>query len=136
MGLDQIANYFAQTAAPQMTKAAFPDRLTIRDASFSAGPGGGRIKAQTPDQLADIPAKYSPLSRHEGRDTVSGQMTSFEHYVVAFATHKDGQRIDLDQTKHRLIIQARGNEPEKTFRIISVRDQSGIMFEVVCEKEN
>jgi hypothetical protein len=52
------------------------------------------------------------------------------------ATHKSGSRINLDPKAHRLVVAARGNEPAKTFRIISIGDDQGVVFEVICEREN
>ena len=140
MGLDQVANYLGQTGFPQIAAVIFLDTMTIQASVTTKGSGGGQVKSGTTDVYTDVPVNYIPIMRQERRDTENEQLTSFEDYVLAFPTHQDiggdNVRIDLDPTKHRFIVQPRGNEPEKTFRFISLREDSGVVFEAVCQKEN
>jgi hypothetical protein len=136
MSLDTTFNTLGQTVIPNIAAAVFPDTMNILGATVSAGPSGGRVKSATTTVYASVPVAYEPITQQDSRGTENDKMLSVKRYMLTFATHLSGSRINIDPKVHRLSVIARGNEPVKVFRIISVSDQMGVCFEAECEKEN
>lgn len=136
MSLADVFNTLGQTVMPKVTAAAFPDTMTVKGETTSAGTGGGRVKSAATDVYESVPCSYE-ATRVENRLTSADKLLSIQQYLVTFPTHdKFRVRYEVDVKKHRLVVNARGTEPAKTFRIIALRDLSGVIFEAVCEREN
>lgn len=138
MSTAAIFNKLGQTLIPNALAIALPDTCTITAETTSAGTGGGRIKTGTSNAYSSIPCAYEPLggARFDSAD----KLVSTNAYKVTLPTHYSNSgtptRINLDPKTHKIVVGARGNEPAKTFRIISIADDLGVVFEVVCQKEN
>lgn len=139
MGFDQVTDYLATRGVPQIAKSLFPDILTIVKETVTQNAGGDFVKSGETVSYGDIPCRARPMERHEYRDQYADKLLSVEGYIVTLPKYKvvDGtpSRINIDPTIHRLKVNARGEEPEKVFRIIAIRAYEA-NFEVVCGKEN
>lgn len=136
MSLDSTFNLLGQTVIPNIAASVFPDTMNILGASMTAGPMGGRVQTATTTVYASVPVTYEPITRPDSRGTENDKMLSVKRYMLTFATHLNGSRINIDPKVHRLSVIARGNEPAKVFRIMSIGDHSGVCFEAECEREN
>lgn len=134
MSLATDLNQLAEITIPGMADD-FPDRMDILEEETVAGTGGGRIKGASTEAYIDIPCIYEPM-RTENRLNSADKLVSIQQYMITFPTHNGGFRIDIDPKKSQLRVLERGNEPEKIFRIVAIRDQMGVIFEAVCTKEN
>jgi hypothetical protein len=123
---------------PQVALATFPDLLTVTAETPVSDSGGGFSSSSTTNAYTNIPCAYEPLSG-SSFDT-NGKLLSVNAYKVTVPTHYNNAgtmtRINLNPATHRLVVTARGNEPVKVFRIVSIADDMGVVFEVTCEKEN
>lgn len=120
-----------------MAARVFPDVMQIEKATVAAGAGGGQIKTGTTIEWPDVPCSYAPMSRNDRRYIVGDQSTPGEQYLMTFPVYTpDEERIEFDSKIHRLRVDERGDEPEKVFRVISLRDNSGVVFETVCVRES
>lgn len=136
MSLAAVFDKLGQSIIPTIASKVFPDLLDVVEQSTTSDGAGGRIKA-TEIIYPSIPCAYEPNSRNEYRTTRGDRMASVQEYLVTFPTHDDVQdRLNIDPAIHRLSVQARGNEPAKTFRIIALRDDAGVVFEAICERQN
>lgn len=124
---------------PTVTAAVFPDTMTITAETNTQGSGGGQIKGGTSNAYTNIPVAYKPLSSGQ-RAQYADKLVSSEGYQLTMPTHYNNSgtptRINLDPKTHSLIVNARGDEPAKSFRIIVVGDKQGVVFEVIADKEN
>ncbi len=84
---------------------------------------------------SDIPVAYKAGT---GTKILEGEKTvSAVTYLLTFPTHSAaGLRYDIDPISHRLVVSSRGSEPSKTFRILSVADRNGVVYDALCVKEN
>lgn len=134
-----VLNDLGQTILPNvfssLNSAGLVDTMTIKaESASSQGTGGGRIKGTATDAYTSVPVSYEPTQAGK-RITSGDKPISSQQYTLTMPTHQSGSRINLDPKIHRLIVNSRGNEPAKTFRIIAVGDISGVVFEVICERE-
>lgn len=132
-----LANRLGQTVLPGIAERILPDTMTIRSLTETQDDLGGTKKASV-DAYELVPVSYKPLQATGDRREESGnRLISIKKYRLSFPTHKaDGTRIDLDSEIHRLVVNARGNEPVKTFKILSKDESAGVMFYAICEKED
>ena len=123
---------------PKIALKAFPDVMQIEKATVAAGSGGGQIKSGTTVDWADVPCSYEPISRNDRRYVVGEQLTPSEQYVMTFPVYMADEttRINFDSKIHRFRVDERNGEPEKVFRVVGLRDFSGVVFETVCVIEN
>lgn len=136
MSLAALANTLGQTVMPNVCAAVMTDTMTIKAESASSIVDGARVKGTTTDYKTSVPCCYEPVrTRKSAREGAGEKSISQQQYLVTIPTHKSGSRINLDPKTHRFVVDARGNEPAKTFRIISVGDISGVVYEVVCTRE-
>lgn len=135
MSLASVFNELGQTIMPTVFAEVMPDTCTITAETTSAGTGGGRIKSGTTNAYTSIPCSYEP--KQGAKFDSADKLISVNLYTLTLPTHTSGgSRIALNATTHKIVVAARGNESAKTFRIISIGDVSGVVMEVMCEKEN
>lgn len=127
-------NELAQVDIPELLAEVFPDTLSVTTQTLASDSGGGTYVSASTNAYTGIPCTYEPLSG--ARFDSAGKLLSAETYKVTMPTHNAGARINLNPTTHRLVVDARGNEPAKTFRILNIGDDSGVVFEVTCSREN
>ncbi len=136
MSLASVFDKLGQSVMPKVASAVFPDTMTVYGETTSAGTGGGRIKSAASEVYSDVPVTYEPM-QIENRLSSADKLLSVQQYVLTFPTHDATQfRYDIDPKAHKLVVDERGNEPAKTFRIVALREQSGVVFEAICTKEN
>lgn len=135
-----VLNDLGQTILPNvfssLNTAGLVDTMTVKsESATSTDSGGGRIKGTASDAYTSVPVSYEPVT--SGKRIIGGDKAiSTMQYALTFPTHTSaGSRINIDPKIHRLVVNARGNEPAKTFRIIAVQDVSGVVFECICERE-
>ena len=138
MSLTSVFNTLGQRIIPQVASAVFPDTLSITAETPVSDGGGGFSSSTTATDYSSIPCAYEPLSGT--RADANGKLLSTEAFTVTIPTHYNlagtMTRINLNPTTHKLVVASRGNEPAKTFRIVSIADEMGVVFEVLAEKEN
>lgn len=135
MAMSDVFNTLGQTVMPRVAAAAFPDTMTVYGETLTTDSGGGHRKTQT-TVYSSVPVAYEP-NRNDRRRIEGDRQLSANEYVLTFPTHSAaGTRYNIDPIAHRLVVNARGNEPAKTFRIIAAPDLSGAMYEIICVKEN
>lgn len=135
-----VLNDLGQTILPSvfssLNSAGLVDTMTIKaETAATIGTGGERIKGTASDAYTSVPVSYEPAQSSNTRVTAGDKSVSTQQYLLTFPTHQSGSRINIDPKTHRLIVNTRGNEPAKTFRIIAIKDVSGVVFEAVCERE-
>ena len=135
MSLSSTFNTLGQSVMPRICAATMPDTCTIQGTTETSDSGGGYYVASSDNDYTSVPCSYEPITGT--RFDSAGKLLSTELYRVTLPTHTSaGTRINLDPKEHRIVVTARGNEPAKTFRIVSIADVSGVVFEVTAEKEN
>lgn len=136
-----VLNDLGSAVLPQvfssLKTAGLVDTMTIKaESATSTDSGGGRVKGTASDAYTLVPVSYEPLRNTRGARFQAGdKAVSTQQYLITLPTHHGGSRINLDPKIHRFVTNTRGNEPAKTFRIISVGDVSGVVFEVICQRE-
>ncbi len=137
MSTAAIFNRLGQSIMPRVLSRSMPDSMTIKLETSSAGTGGGRIKSGATDYAINVPCAYEHIQKFGWRKSQGEKNTSTQMYLVTMPTHTiNGMRISLDPKSHHFVVDERGNEPAKTFKIISVGDVMGAIFEVVCSRED
>lgn len=134
-----LLNDLGQTILPSvfssLNAAGIVDTMTIKaESAATIGSGGERIKGTATNAYMSVPVSYEPAEAGD-RIMAGDKAVSSQQYVLTFPSHQSGSRINIDPKIHRLVVNARGNEPAKTFRILAVKDVSGVVFEAVCERE-
>jgi hypothetical protein len=133
--LDELGQDIMPEIFAELSSAGLADTMTIQAESLASDNAGGQIKT-TSNAYTNIPVTWK-AKEIKRRATVGDKQVSVQEYLLEFPTHTSaGAKISLDPKTHRLIVNARGNEIAKTFRIISIRDNQGVTFEAICEKEN
>lgn len=112
----------------------YPDTCTIETENMVSDGAGGFIPGTPTNTYTGIRCCYLPFS---GNTTdASGKMITFTGYKVEIPVIQNGSRVDIDTTTQRIIVDARGSEPAKTFRIDAPPDHQGIVYTIYATKEN
>jgi hypothetical protein len=123
---------------PRVLAKVLPDLCTIQALNPVSDGAGGFTQGTPTNAYTSVPCAYEPLSG--ARFDNNGKLLSINAYKVTLPTHYNNAgtqtRINLDPTVHRIVTATRGNEPAKTFRIVSIADDAGVVFEVLTEREN
>lgn len=136
MSTAAIFNTLGQTLMPNALAVVLPDTLTVKSETRSTSSGGGQIKSGATNAVTGVPCMYEPIQKFGWKKDQADKINSSQMYLVTIPTHKSGTRINLDPKSHYFVVDARGSEPAKTFKIISIGDLHGVYFEVVCSREN
>lgn len=129
-------NRLAQKIVPKTAARSFPDLMNITSPTPSAGGGGGQIKGTTANIYENIPVAIENTGRRIERKTTAGKMVSVVLYKFTFPTHQEEERIEIDISTQRLVVLARGNKPEKTYRIERVINEVDVIYEVEAYEES
>ena len=136
---DKLGRTVLPKVFDKLSDVGLSDLMNVVGETVIAGTGGGRIKSGTTNVYTDIPVVFAPDSKGY-RNMTGEQIMSNQDYVLKFPTHSPaGTRYAIDPKAHRLVVKARtapADEPAKTFRIISIRDLQGNMYEADCVREN
>lgn len=136
MAMADVFNRLGERVIPSVASKVFPDRMNIlREISVSDG-GGGIIKSgSNAVNPAPIPCVYEPFT-DKGYKAVEGEaLTSRVQYKVTFPTNQNGESVDF-KSSDRIRVLARGNQLEKTFKVIGIKNDSGVIYEAVTELED
>jgi len=135
MSLAKVFDKLGEQIVPKIAAKVFPDSMYVmRDVLTSDG-GGGQINAGQ-DDVANgdlIPCTYSPLGGV--KVTQGDRITSKMQYAFTFPTNQFTYLLDVT-TNDRLKVMARGNQPDKIFKVIVIGNESGVINEAVCELED
>jgi hypothetical protein len=115
---------------------SFPDTLTVVTLNESAGTGGGRIKASTTNTYTSVPCVVEYIQKFGWRKDQADRNVSTQKYTVTMPTHLNGTRMTLNPATQRLVVAARGDEPEYTLRIDTISSDMGVVFIINASKEN
>lgn len=129
-----IFNLLGQSVIPQIGAAVFPDTMTI----VARTPGqdsNGDPTITVSNAYTSVPCVYEPKASQSRRDA-GGKLVAEKEYTMTLPVYQNGSRINLDPKIHHFVVNARGLEPAKTFINILPGDESGVVYEVSCEKEN
>ena len=135
MSLECVFNSLGNSL-PQILNGFAADHLNIRrSAQISDGAGGIGFAPPFSTNAAPVPCVYKP-SIKSVKDDKADRLLSFTLYIVTFA-FCDQNNIAYDvRTDDRLEVMARAAVPVQVFRIVGLKNQNGIVWEAVCEKEN
>jgi hypothetical protein len=127
-----VLNQLGQTVIPDVAAIVFGDLMTIKRRTPTNVMGSEKIV--TADVYADISVTPpQPISsRSYDREMQAENLVGEQLYKLTFPTHQDGERIEIDKSKDYLVLAERGNEPERTFRIIKLANSAGVKYEVAC----
>lgn len=133
--LNDLGQNIIPTIFASLNNAGLTDLMDITSETNNSDSGGGYVKASTASAYSNVPVAYEP-QQIETRAAQGGKQLSALEYILTFPTYTAaGARINVTPS-HRLKVLARGSEPIKTFRIIGLKDLSGVYWEAVCTKEN
>ena len=131
--LGDVLDELAETIIPEVAEIVFPDACFITRATETKD-SGGATKTTWADVNTDaIPCSYEP--RTVRKQEIGGAWVSVGGYVLTIPTNQDSTLIDL-RASDRIRVIARGNQPEKLFKVIGIKNDSGVINEVDCEIEN
>lgn len=135
--LSDIFNELGQDIFPEVMPVMYPDTMTVIAETINKDSQGRQVKASTANAYTTVPVFYEPMPLSFGDRRVQGERSvSVQEYILTFPTHTSaGVRINIDPEKHRLQVDARGNEPAKVFRITALSDHQGVFYEAFCERE-
>ncbi len=137
--LNQLGQRILPTVFGKLSGVGLTDLMDVKGTVTAQGTGGGRIKAEAETVYCNVPVIFE--AKESGRRMPQGdRMTSVQEYILKFPSHNAaGSRYAIDPTKHRLVVKARrvdGDEPQKVFRILSIKDLQGNLYEAVVMRED
>lgn len=135
MSLAKVFDKLGQKIVPQIAAKVFPDTMIVLQDSLTSDGAGGQIHA-TPVEGENgdpIPCTYEP--RGGVKSTIGDKTVSKTQYVIVFPTNQFDYLLDIT-TGDRLKVLARGNQPDKTFKVINIANDSGVVNEATCELED
>jgi hypothetical protein len=137
MSLAQVFDTLGQTVMPQVAAAVFADTADVfRDILTSDGAGGQIASDNDNNRIYyDVPISYKPRNSRIQKFDAGDQITSLAEYQVMMPTHHQAAKITL-YVNDRIVCHERGNEAEKLFRIRSVKNSSGVIYDLACDLEN
>jgi len=138
-----VFNKLGQSVLPKvfnkLSGVGLTDLMSVTGETTTAGTGGGRIKSATTTVYSNIPCIFEP-SGSGMKNVNQSKIMSEQEYTLKFPTHSSaGVRYTINPELHRLVIQARsapGDEPQKTFRILTIKDKQGNLYEAKVVKED
>lgn len=136
MGMADVFNKLGEQIIPSVARKVFPDSMNIlRESKTSDGGGGVISTGLSAINPTPIPCTYEPFT-DKGYKAVGGDaLTSTVQYKITFPTNQNGALIGiLPSDKIRVL--SRGNQTEKTFRVIGIKNDSGVIYEAVTEFED
>lgn len=132
--LGEVFDNLGENIIPEVAAIVFPDTCFIRRATETKDDGGAMESTWADDNATAIPCSYKPQTIRQKAEQ-GGKWISVLEYIVTMPTNQSAELIDIT-ANDRLRVIARGNQPEKTFRIIAIKNKSGVVLEIVCNLEN
>lgn len=131
--LSNILNTLGEQVVPMIASNVFPDEMDIlRDVTVSDGGGGVKRSYVPAVNLTPIPCTYEPFTDNAFKAVNGEAMTSRVKYKITFPTNHEGSRVEI-KPSDRIKVSARGTQQSKTFRTIGIKNDSGVVFEVIAE---
>lgn len=138
-----VFNKLGQSVLPKvfdkLSGVGLTDLMDVRGETVTKGTGGGRIKGASPVVYKDVPVSFKAEQRGY-KQPQGDRLSSNQEYRVIFPSHcTNGIRYAIDPRVHRLHVKARildGDEPSKVFRIVSIRDIQGNLYEANVIRED
>lgn len=136
---DKLGRQVLPKVFDKLSGVGLSDLMDVKTEVTAAGTKGGRIKSASVNVYEEIPVVFKPAGGRGFKVPQGDKLQSNVEYTITFATHdKHGARYDIDPVKHRLHVRARygdSDEPAKVYRIISMKDIQGNLWEAVCMRE-
>lgn len=138
-----VFNDLSQKILPKvfgkLSGVGLTDVMDVIGQTTTAGTGGGRIKSASENVYCNVPVIFEAVGYND--KVMRGErLTSDQEYSVKFPTHNEnGTRYAIDPVKHRLKVRSRsfpGDEPAKVFRVISIKDMQGNLYEAIVRRED
>lgn len=135
MSLAKVFDKLGEQIVPAIAAKVFPDLMYVmRDELTSDGAGGQINAGQDEVDNGDlIPCTYEPISG--SKSIVGDKITSKMSYSVTFPTNQFGYLLEVT-TNDRLKVIARGNQLDKIFKVSTIGNESGVVYEAICELES
>lgn len=135
-----VLNTLGQTVLPDvfssLKQAGLVETMTVKaESAATTGSGGGRIKGSVTDAYTNVPVAVEQTGERPKGVEAGSKTVPTVRFKLTFPTHQNGSRLNIDAKLHRFIVNARGNEPAKTYRAIATPDDNGVVYEVIAEKE-
>lgn len=132
--LAEIFDSLGTEIIPDIASIVFPDTMDIIREVTAPDGGGGKRKATTKIvNLDPIPCVYMPRNVRGLKGIDGDAIVSHTAYVVKFQTTEQGELLDV-HIADRLRVYERGINPEKTFRVLSLPNKAGVIYEADCEQ--
>lgn len=136
--LNKLGQDIIPSVMSKLQGVGLTETMTIKRETATVGTGGGKIKGSTTDVYTAVPVVVEPTSS-DARFIQADQPRSVQEYKLTFATHDTAatpNRIAVDIATDRFYVNARGNEPAKVYRAITIPEQQGVNYEAVCVRED
>jgi hypothetical protein len=136
---DGVLDILGQTTVPQifnnLASFGFIDTMNILRKETVSDGAGGQIKTDAAPTLDQpIPCRVERRERDGYKTTVGDRLLAVTQYYVYVPCTFLGEAVSLN-VNDRLQVLARGNVPERVFRIVSAVHDSGAFHKVLCEIE-
>lgn len=136
--MTQVLNKFDITVMPKLfgklSNRGLMDTMTIsRITRISDGAGGYEENSAT-NYATNVPVDIK-IDRKGNRYDMQGKLIALPTYLLEFPATQNELKLEIDISTDRLIVNARGQEPQKTFRILSPAYEFGTN-QYVCVLES
>jgi hypothetical protein len=112
-----------------LVQTTFPDECSISRPDFTVG-DYGTTPADYSTVASSIGCSWAPMSKTQGAEYVrAGQINEFVPYAITLPATTD------IKPKDRIIVSARGDEPEHTFEVKAILRNAGLPISVLCTME-
>lgn len=133
--LEQLNEIILPSIFGSLQNVGIVDTMTIYERTQTRDAAGGVVKSAGVAAYEAIPVSYEPVQFKTQFDA-NGKVLSSQQYKLTCPITYNDIRLDIDASKHYFVVDARGYEPAKTFRPFTIRDDSGVVFEIIAEREN
>jgi hypothetical protein len=134
--LGAALNSFA-TFSNQFIEVSFPDKCAIQRSNDDTGDyGTGTPEYETVSGMEEIGCSWAPMSPTSAAEYVrAGQINEIATYKMTIASAVNSTAVDI-KAKDRIVVAARGIEPERTFEVKGILRNSGLPLTVLCTLED
>lgn len=133
--LNNLAERVIPNVMAKLQQKGLTELCNISRTTQTADANGVLSDSWADTNLIAVPCSPPEAKGYSRKDELTGSWTSYQGYSLTLPTNQAGVLIDI-QPKDRIVVEARGNQPEKTFKVISVKNDSGVVLEILCNLEN
>lgn len=132
--LGEILDELGETIIPEVAAIVFPDTCFISRATETKDTGGALKATWVNVNGTAIPCVYEPKSSNF-KNEIGGKIIALADYAVTLPSNQSQTLVDI-RTDDRIVVIARGNQLAKTFKILGIKNDSGVVLEAACKLEN